>query len=230
MARERVLVVDDEPAIVDSLAYALRRDGYEVEAVGDGEAALGRARAQPFDLIVLDVMLPGVSGTDVCRQLRAESAVPIILLTARGEEVDRVVGLELGADDYVTKPFSMAELLSRVRAILRRRALDRTESPVRVIQLGGLEIDAISHEVRVDDRVVQLTPSEFRLLSILAEEPERALSRAEILRRLWQTEYVGDERACDSHIVNLRRKIERDAARPERIVTVRGVGYKLRPV
>jgi len=230
MAGERVLVVDDEPAIVDSLAYALRRDGYEVEAVGDGEAALDRARAQPFDLIVLDVMLPGVSGTDVCRQLRSESAVPVILLTARGDEVDRVVGLELGADDYVTKPFSMAELLSRVRAILRRRALDRTESPVRAMRIGGIEIDPISHEVRVDERVVQLTPSEFRLLSILAEEPERALSRTEILRRLWQTEYVGDERACDSHIVNLRRKIERDAAKPQRIVTVRGVGYKLRPV
>jgi DNA-binding response OmpR family regulator len=124
----------------------------------------------------------------------------------------------------------MAELLSRVRAILRRRALDRTESPVRVLRIGGIEIDPISHEVRVDGRNVQLTPSEFRLLSILAEEPERALSRTDILRRLWQTEYVGDERACDSHIVNLRRKIERDAAKPERIVTVRGVGYKLRPV
>ena len=226
----RILVVDDEPAIVDSLAYALERDGYEVEAVGDGQAALGAARARPFDLVLLDVMLPGISGTDVCRELRAESAVPIILLTARGDEVDRVVGLELGADDYVTKPFSMAELLSRVRAILRRRALDRTETPVRSVRIGGIEIDPISHEVRVDDRPVQLTPSEFRLLAILAEEPERALSRAEILRRLWQTEYVGDERACDSHIVNLRRKIERDAAKPERIVTVRGIGYKLRPV
>ena len=230
MPGERILVVDDEPAIVDSLAYALERDGYEVEAVGDGQAALGAARARPFDLVLLDVMLPGISGTDVCRELRAESAVPIILLTARGDEVDRVVGLELGADDYVTKPFSMAELLSRVRAILRRRALDRTETPVRSVRIGGIEIDPISHEVRVDDRPVQLTPSEFRLLAILAEEPERALSRAEILRRLWQTEYVGDERACDSHIVNLRRKIERDAAKPERIVTVRGIGYKLRPV
>jgi DNA-binding response OmpR family regulator len=230
MAGERILIVDDEPAIVDSLAYALRRDGYEVEAAGDGQVALDAARTRPFDLVVLDVMLPGIAGTDVCRQLRAESAVPIILLTARGDEVDRVVGLELGADDYVTKPFSMAELLSRVRAILRRRALDRSDSPVRLVRIGGIEIDPLSHEVRVDDRVVPLTPSEFRLLSILAEEPERALTRADILRRLWQTEYVGDERACDSHIVNLRRKIERDPANPERIVTVRGVGYKLRPV
>jgi two-component system response regulator RegX3 len=228
MAGERVLVVDDEPAIVDSLSYALERDGYEVESVGSGASALAAARARPFDLIVLDVMLPGLSGTDVCRQLRAESAVPIILLTARGEEVDRVVGLELGADDYVTKPFSMAELLSRVRAILRRRALDRTESPVHPIRVGGIRIDPISHEVHVDGRLVPLTPSEFRLLAILAEQPERALTRTEILTRLWQTTYVGDERACDSHIVNLRRKVERDPSRPERIVTVRGVGYKLR--
>jgi two-component system response regulator RegX3 len=230
MAGERILVADDEPAIVDSLTYALRRDGYDVEATGDGQSALDAARAHPFDLVVLDIMLPALSGTEVCRQLRSESAVPIILLTARGDEVDRVVGLELGADDYVTKPFSMAELLSRVRAILRRRALDRTEPPLHVVRVGGVEIDPISHEVRVDGTVVQLTPSEFRLLTILADEPERALSRAEILRRLWQTSHVGDERACDSHVVNLRRKIERDAARPERIVTVRGVGYKLRPV
>ena len=230
MGGERILVVDDEPAIVDSVSYALVRDGYAVEAVGDGEEALALARAQPFDVVLLDVMLPSLAGTEVCRRLRAESSVPIILLTAKGEEVDRVVGLELGADDYVTKPFSMAELLSRVRAIIRRRELDRGDGPIHVLRVGGLEIDPVSHEVRVDGRLVQLTPSEFRLLAILAEEPERAFARGEILRRLWQTTYVGDERACDSHVVNLRRKVERDARRPERIVTVRGVGYKLRPV
>jgi two-component system response regulator RegX3 len=230
MPGERILVVDDEPAIVDSVAYALRRDGFEVEATGDGESALAAARAGGFDLVVLDVMLPGLSGTEVCRQLRVDSAVPIILLTARGDEVDRVVGLELGADDYVTKPFSMAELLSRVRALLRRRELDRSESPVHPIRVGGLEIDPISHEVRVQGRLVPLTPSEFRLLGILAQHAEQALTRSDILTRLWQTTYVGDERACDSHIVNLRRKIETDPANPERIVTVRGVGYKLRRV
>jgi DNA-binding response OmpR family regulator len=225
----RILVVDDEPAIVDSVSYALRRDGFEVAVEGDGTTALATARTDPFDLIVLDVMLPGLPGTEVCRRLRAESAVPIILLTAKGEEVDRVVGLELGADDYVTKPFSMAELVSRVRALVRRRELDRAESPV-ALRVGGLEIDVVRHEVRADGEPVQLTPSEFRLLAILAREPERAFSRDELLRRLWRTDYVGDERACDSHMVNLRRKIERDPRRPARIVTVRGVGYKLRAV
>jgi two-component system response regulator RegX3 len=225
----RILVVDDEPAIVDSVSYALRRDGFEVAVEVDGTTALAAARTDPFDLIVLDVMLPGLPGTEVCRRLRAESAVPIILLTAKGEEVDRVVGLELGADDYVTKPFSMAELVSRVRALMRRRELDRGESPV-ALRVGGLEIDVVRHEVRADGEPVQLTPSEFRLLAILAREPERAFSRDELLRRLWRTDYVGDERACDSHMVNLRRKIERDPRRPARIVTVRGVGYKLRAV
>jgi DNA-binding response OmpR family regulator len=175
-------------------------------------------------------MLPKLSGTEVCRRLRAESAVPIIMLTAKADEVDRVVGLELGADDYLTKPFSVAELVSRVRALLRRRELDRAEAGGGVRRLGGLEIDAVRHEVRADGRLVALTRSEFRLLAMLAEEPERAFSRREILARLWRTEYVGDERACDSHIVNLRHKIERNPDLPERIVTVRGVGYKLRAV
>jgi two-component system response regulator RegX3 len=227
MSAARILVVDDEPAIVDSVSYALRRDGFDVAVEEDGTAALAVARGDSFDLILLDVMLPGLPGTEVCRRLRAESAVPIILLTAKGEEVDRVVGLELGADDYVTKPFSISELVSRVRALLRRRELDRAESPA-ALRVGGLEIDVIRHEVRADGRSVQLTPSEFRLLAILAQEPERAFSRDELLRRLWRTSYVGDERACDSHVVNLRRKIERDPRRPSRVVTVRGVGYKLR--
>jgi DNA-binding response OmpR family regulator len=229
MSGPRVLVVDDEPAIVDSVSYALRRDGFDVVVEADGEAALATARADAFDLIVLDIMLPGLPGTEVCRRLRAESAVPIILLTAKGEEVDRVVGLELGADDYVTKPFSVAELVSRVRAHLRRRDLDRAEAPA-ALRVGGLEIDVVRHEVRADGRPVQLTPSEFRLLTILAQEPGRAFSRDELLRRLWRTSYVGDERACDSHMVNLRRKVERDPRRPERLVTVRGVGYKLHAV
>jgi two-component system response regulator RegX3 len=230
MAGERILVVDDEPAIVDSVSYALERDGYEVETAADGPEALEQAREHDFDVVVLDVMLPSLAGTEVCRRLRAESAVPIILLTAKGDEVDRVVGLELGADDYVTKPFSMAELLSRVRAIIRRRELDRSDTPTQKVRLGGLEIDPVTHEVHADGRLIQLTPSEFRLLAILAAEPDRAFARGEILRRLWHTSYVGDERACDSHVVNLRRKIERDPNRPERIVTVRGVGYKLRAV
>jgi two-component system, OmpR family, alkaline phosphatase synthesis response regulator PhoP len=226
----KVLVVDDEPALLAGVSYALKREQFDVTTVENGADALAQASSHDFDLVILDLMLPDLSGIQVCRRIRSESAVPIIMLTAKGEEVDRVVGLELGADDYLTKPFSMAELVSRIRALLRRRELDRTESRGAVRRLGGLEIDGVRHEVRVDGRPVQLTPSEFRLLAMLAEDPERAFSRRELLTRLWRTEYVGDERACDSHIVNLRRKIEHNPDRPRRIVTVRGVGYKLRAV
>jgi DNA-binding response OmpR family regulator len=222
----RILIADDEPAIRESVAYALAREGYEVDAVEDGVSALARARAEPYDAIVLDVMLPGQSGTDVCRELRAESSVPIVMLTARTGEVDRVVGLELGADDYVTKPFSIAELVARVRAILRRRELDRgTGMPRR--RVGGLELDFRRHELTVDGRRVELTPMEFKLLALLADEPERAFARRELVRHLWDSEYAGDVRACDTHVVNIRRKIERDPADPQRLVTIRGVGYKL---
>jgi DNA-binding response OmpR family regulator len=225
---ERILVVDDEPAIADAVSYALRREGFEVETAADGEAALDSARAASYDVIVLDLMLPGLSGMDVCRRVRAESDVPIVMLTAKDGEVDRVLGLELGADDYVTKPFSMAELVSRVRAILRRRELDR--SPGASMRVGGLELDPVRHLVKVDGRPVDLTPSELRLLSLLAGTPERVFRRREIMQHLWDSTYVGDERACDLHISNLRRKIERDPERPERLVTVRAVGYKLVPL
>jgi two-component system response regulator RegX3 len=224
---ERILVVDDEPAIVDAVAYGLRREGFEVDAVGDGSAALEAARSSSYDVIVLDLILPEVSGMDVCRTLRAESDVPIMMLTARDAEVDRVLGLELGADDYVTKPFSVAELVSRVRAILRRRELDRVPVRGAVVRVGGLELDYVRHRVRVDGREVELTPSELSLLSLLAGAPDRVFTRRQIMQHLWESSYVGDERACDVHVSNLRRKIERDPARPERLLTVRGVGYKL---
>jgi two-component system, OmpR family, response regulator RegX3 len=224
-----ILVVDDEPAIRESVSYALQREGYDVVAVEDGETALSRARSGSFDAVILDVVLPGRPGTDVCRELRAESSVPILMLTARTTELDRVVGLELGADDYVPKPFSVAELVARVRAILRRRELDRALA-ADLRRVGGLELDFRRHEVRVDGRTVELTPMEFRLLALLADEPERAFGRRELVRQLWESDHVGDERACDAHVVNLRRKIERDPAEPERLVTVRGVGYKLVPV
>jgi DNA-binding response OmpR family regulator len=226
----RILVVDDEPAIVDAVAYALRREGFEVETLDDGEQALETARRTPYDVLVLDLMLPGMSGLDVCRTLRAESDVPILMLTARDGEVDRVLGLELGADDYVTKPFSVAELVSRVRAILRRRELDRSGAQGVVIRVGGLEVDLLRHRVRVDGTEVELTPSELSILALLAEQPDRVFSRREIMMHLWESTYVGDERACDIHVSNLRRKIERDPSRPERLVTVRSVGYKLVPV
>jgi DNA-binding response OmpR family regulator len=223
----RVLLVDDELDILEPVQYAFEQEGFEVRALRDGVAALDTARAEPFDVIVLDVMLPGMSGMDVCRTLRGESAVPIVMLTARDAEVDRVLGLELGADDYVTKPFSTAELVSRVRAILRRRELDREAQPGSELRVGGLVIDLARHSVFADGKPVSLTPSEFRLLLLLAEEPERAFTRDQIMEHLWQTPYVGDTRACDAHVSNLRRKIERDPAHPERLLTVREVGYKL---
>jgi two-component system response regulator RegX3 len=225
----RILVVDDEPAIRDGVGYALRREGYEVTAAGSGEDALEAARSNDFDVVILDLMLPKLSGVDVARLLRTESVVPIIMLTAKDAEVDRVLGLEVGADDYVTKPFSMPELTSRVRAILRRRELDRSDGSGGTKRVGGLELDLVRHQIRVDDRLVQMTPLEFKLLALLANEAERAFSRREIMRELWDSEHVGDQRACDFHVSNVRAKIERDPAAPERLLTVRGVGYKLVP-
>jgi two-component system response regulator RegX3 len=223
----RILVVDDERDIVEPVAFALSRDGFEVEARADGEAALTAARSELFDLVILDVMLPRLSGMDVCRTLRSESDVPIIMLTARDGEVDRVLGLELGADDYVTKPFSTAELVSRVRALIRRRELDRRRGGGAVRVVAGIRIDAGRHSVTVDGASVRLTPSEFKVLLLLADEPGRVFSRRTIMEHLWQSSYVGDARAADVHISNLRRKIERDPSRPQRLVTVREAGYKL---
>jgi len=225
---ETILVVEDDAAISDAVSYALEAEGFRVETAGDGEQALDRARASNYDLMVLDLRLPKVSGIEVCRTLRGESSIPILMLTAKDSEVDRVVGLEVGADDYVTKPFSMAELMSRVRAILRRRRLDQEAAdPLR--RVGALELDLVRHEVKIDGQTIRLTPSEFRLLAFLASEPERVFSRREIMQHLWQSEYVGDERASDMHVSNLRRKIEADPDDPKRVVTVRGIGYKLVP-
>jgi two-component system response regulator RegX3 len=226
----RVLVVDDEPAIRDIVSYALKREGFDVREAVDGDAALASARGEPFDVVILDLMLPKLSGTEVCRALRAESDVPILILTAKHDEVDRVLGLELGADDYVTKPFSAAELVSRVRAILRRRELDRRAAGSALIEAGGIQLDFSRYEVRVDGRPVHLTPSEFKVLALLARDPGRVFSRRQIMEHLWQSPYIGDERASDVHVSSLRRKIERDPARPERILTVRGIGYKLAAV
>jgi two-component system response regulator RegX3 len=222
-----VLVVDDDPGVLDVVAFTLRREGFDVDEERDGAKALEAARARDYDIVILDVMLPQMSGTEVCRALRAESDVPIVMLTARDAERDRVLGLDVGADDYVTKPFSSAELLSRVRAILRRRELDRATA---VRSLGGLRLDLGRHEVTVDGEPVRLTLSEFKVLSLLAERPDRVVSRRELMQHLWASEHVGDEHACEVHISNLRRKIERDPTRPQRLVTVRGSGYKLLPV
>jgi two-component system response regulator RegX3 len=225
---DTILLVDDDAGVRDVVAFTLRREGFDVDEERDGPAALESGRSGRYSLVVLDVMLPGLSGVEVCRALRAESDVPILMLTARDAESDRVLGLELGADDYVTKPFSSAELLSRVRAILRRRELDRAGAST-VRKLGGLQIDLGRHEVLVDGERVHLTLSEFKVLSLLAEQPDAVVSRRELMQHLWASEHVGDEHACEVHISNLRRKIERDPSQPERLVTVRGSGYKLVP-
>jgi two-component system, OmpR family, response regulator RegX3 len=224
----RVLVVDDDPGIQDVVRFALAGEGFAVDTVGDGTSALERAGRGDYDVVVLDVMLPDLPGTEVCRRLRAAgSAVPILMLTARDAEVDRVLGLELGADDYIAKPFSRAELVSRVRAILRRRELDRAEGTAPVRQIGGLRLDFVRHEVQVEGEHVQLTPSEFKLLSLLAQRPGEVFTRAEIMRHLWGSDHVGDEHPADVHVSNLRRKIELSPGSPQRLVTVRGAGYKL---
>jgi two-component system, OmpR family, response regulator RegX3 len=225
----RILVADDDTAVLDAIRHSLERERFDVETAENGEEALELARCSAFDVVILNVMMPKLFGTDVCRTLRAESDVPIILLSARDAELDRVLGLELGADDYVTKPFSMAELISRVRAILRRRELDRI-SAGGIRQVGDVRIDLGRHQVTIAGEPVHLTRSEFRLLALLAQEPERVFNRREIMEHLWQSPYVGDERAADIHISNLRRKIERDPRNPDRLTTVRGVGYTLVPV
>jgi DNA-binding response OmpR family regulator len=226
VSRARILLADDEPAIVDSVRYALETEGMDVDSVADGREALAAADRDAYDVVILDIMMPELSGTEVLRRVRARSAVPILMLTAKDAEVDRVVGLELGADDYVTKPFSIVELVSRVRALLRRRELDRAAGDA-VMRVGDLVVDARSREVTVAGRPVRLTGSEYKLLSLLTGAPGRVFSREELVSHLWGSEHVGDMRAADTHVVNLRRKVEDDPSRPQRIVTVRGVGYRL---
>jgi len=224
----RILVADDEPSVRDSVGYALREDGFEVTLAVDGDDADGRLSGTEieFDLLILDIMMPGRSGLDLCRDVRGRSGVPIILLTAKDAEVDKVVGLEVGADDYVTKPFSVRELLGRVRAQLRRRELDRAAPATTKLEVGAVTIDLARHLVTVRGHQVNLTRSEFQVLRLLVESSGDVFSRQQIMEELWQSEFRGDVRACDVHISNLRQKIERDPQEPELVVTVRGVGYK----
>ena len=224
----RILVVDDEPSVRESVAYALEQEGFDVTLASDGEDAESKIDEDGvFDLLILDIMMPGKSGLDICREVRSQSAVPIILLTAKDAEVDKVVGLEVGADDYVTKPFSVRELLGRVRAQLRRRELDRSDgSDGSTIQAGPVTVDLARHLVIVRGEPVNLTRSEFQVLRLLVENPGQVFSRKEIMEELWQTEFRGDVRACDVHISNLRQKVESDPQNPELVLTVRRVGYR----
>jgi two-component system, OmpR family, response regulator RegX3 len=228
MSSGRILIADDEPSVRDSVRYALAQEGFEVSAAADGEeAARMVGDGIPYDLIILDIMMPGQSGLDICREVRGRSAVPIILLTAKDAEVDKVVGLEVGADDYVTKPFSVRELIGRVRAQLRRRELDRAPLSQAVkVESGPVAIDLVRHVATVRGEPVNLTRSEFQLLRLLVGRAGEVFPRRQIMEELWQTEFDGDERACDVHISNLRQKVERDPQNPELVLTVRGVGYK----
>jgi DNA-binding response OmpR family regulator len=230
---EKILVVEDEISLQETLAYNLRRQGYEVQAVGDGNTALDAARSIHPDLILLDLMLPGIDGFEVCRILRQEMSTPVLMLTARDDEIDRVVGLEVGADDYMTKPFSMRELIARVKAMLRRVRLIRQEMGLvsnvvsaQVLNFDDLAIDITRREVRLNDQVVPFKPKEYELLVFLANHPGQVLTRETVLEKVWGWDYIGDSRTVDVHIRWLREKIEIDPANPRRIITVRGAGYR----
>jgi DNA-binding response OmpR family regulator len=222
----RILLVDDETLITDSLTYSLRREGYDVRAVGDGSIALQEIQEYAPDLVVLDIMLPGMSGLEICRRLRAQNTTPVIMLTARGEEIDRVLGLEVGADDYLAKPFSFRELLARIRSILRRVELDRQSSHMQTLVLGVLTLDPVARRVFKGDIELQLSTREFDLLSIMMKNAGRALSREELLADVWGNDWIGDPRTLDVHVRWLRLKVEEDPATPRYIQTVRGHGYR----
>ncbi len=221
----RVLVVEDEESFSDALSFMLRREGYEVGIAVDGTQALEEFDRHGADLVLLDLMLPGVSGTEVCRTLRQRSSVPIIMVTAKDGEVDKVVGLELGADDYVTKPFSSRELVARIRAVLRRRGEPDELLPT-VVEAGPVRIDVDRHIVTVRGEGISLPLKEFDLLELLMRNAGRVLTRGQIIDRVWGADYVGDTKTLDVHIKRLRAKVEDDPAAPVQIVTVRGLGYK----
>jgi DNA-binding response OmpR family regulator len=231
---EKILIVEDEISLQETLAYNLKKQGYEVVIAGDGPSALEVVRSSKPDLILLDIMLPGMDGFDVCRKLRSEVSTPVLMLTARDDEIDRVVGLEVGADDYLTKPFSMRELIARVKAMLRRVKIIRDE--INLINSGAdhrsffefdkIKIDLGRRELRVDNKVVNLKPKEFELLIYLIRHKNQVLSRDQILESVWGWEYIGDSRTVDVHVRWLREKVEDDPSNPKRIITARGAGYR----
>lgn len=224
-----ILIVEDEDAYRESLAFNLRREGYDVGEAGDGETGLEMARGGAYDLVLLDLMLPGAPGTEVCRILRTTSDVPVIMVTAKDEVVDRIVGLEIGADDYVSKPYSFRELLARIRAVLRRRAplAGMGEDDDDLFEVGGIQLWVDRHEVAVDGEPVTMPLREFELLEYLARNPDRVLTRSQLMDRVWGAGYIGDTKTLDVHVKRLRSKIEPDPSNPVRLVTVRGLGYKL---
>lgn len=231
---EKILIVEDEISLQETLAYNLKKQGYEIVIAGDGPSAIEVVRSSKPDLILLDIMLPGMDGFEVCRKLRSEVSTPVLMLTARDDEIDRVVGLEVGADDYLTKPFSMRELIARVKAMLRRVKIIRDE--INLINMGTdqrtifefdkIKIDLGRRELRVDNIIVNLKPKEFELLVYLIRHKNQVLSRDQILESVWGWEYIGDSRTVDVHVRWLREKIEVDPSNPKRIITARGAGYR----
>ena len=221
----KILVVDDEPLITESLEYSLKQEGFQVVVAHDGHTALQASRDERPDLVVLDIMLPGMDGWEVCRRLRQESTVPIIMLTARGQEIDRVLGLELGADDYLPKPFSFRELLARIRAVFRRMAFE--EAPkAEQLRIGDVLLDLAAHKVHKQDQELAVTQKEYDLLRALMLHAGRVVSRAELLDQVWGVDWLGDTRTLDVHVRWLREKVEEDPGQPRYIQTVRGVGYR----
>ncbi|MBM7026098.1 MULTISPECIES: response regulator transcription factor [Clavibacter] len=221
----RIMLVEDEASLSEPLAFLLQREGYEVDVVEDGPAAVAAFDRDGADLILLDLMLPGLPGTEVCREIRTRSAVPIIMLTAKDSEVDIVVGLELGADDYVTKPYSTRELLARIRAVLRRR-VEVDDEPLNVLEVGAVRMDVERHTVEVDGREIAMPLKEFELLELLLRNAGRVLTRGQLIDRVWGSDYFGDTKTLDVHIKRIRSKIEREPSDPVLLVTVRGLGYR----
>jgi two-component system, OmpR family, response regulator RegX3 len=223
----RILLVDDEETLRASLEFALQKEGYEVLTAGDGSAALALAAANPPDLILLDVMLPGLDGLEVCRRLRARSSVPILMLTAKDQEIDKILGLELGADDYITKPFSVRELLARMRAVLRRTRPEASDNEAGgMLAAGRVTLNLDRYEVTVDGQPIELSPKEFQLLRLLMLHQGRVLTRDSLIDQVWGDAFMGDLKTLDVHIRWLREKIEEDPSQPRHIVTVRGAGYR----
>ncbi|WP_284678002.1 response regulator [Frankia sp. AgKG'84/4] len=223
-----MLVVEDEESFSDALSFMLEREGFEVGVVADGPSALAEFDRRGADLVLLDLMLPGLSGTEVCRTLRTRSSVPIIMLTARDSEIDKVLGLELGADDYVTKPFSARELVARIRAVLRRRS-ETEEVAEATLEAGPVRMDVERHVVTVGGSAVTLPLKEFELLEMFLRNAGRVLTRGQLIDRVWGSDYVGDTKTLDVHVKRLRTKIEREPGNPRHLVTVRGLGYKFEP-
>lgn len=224
----RILIVEDEESLSDPLSYLLSKEGFAVEVAANGLDALDEFERNGADLILLDLMLPGMSGTEVCRQIRATNNVPIIMLTAKDSEIDKVVGLELGADDYVTKPYSSRELVARVRAVLRRRQ-EPEELVSSTVEAGPVRMDVERHTVSVDGQSLSLPLKEFELLEMMLRNAGRVLTRAQLIDRVWGTDYVGDTKTLDVHIKRLRSKLEPNPSKPQYIITVRGLGYKFNP-